>query len=197
MKLKYSELRGSLRTCDLVLFSGGGFFSRLIKFFTRSNISHIGIIITDKENGICYIMESTTMSPISNKRGVQINLAKDVILNYKGGIFIKPLNSFTVSKEISNKLKEIRRQLNGRPYERNFWELAKSEIDITFGKLFRNKPSMKSVFCSELVAHIYKELGILKGSLPANEYTPADFMDMEDGKLNPPYTFGETKQVIK
>ena len=54
--------------------------------------------------------------------------------------------------------------LQGRPYEKNHIELILSAIDLdekylTFLK--NTHEDLSSLFCSELVAHVYQELGLI------------------------------------
>ena len=42
--LTYEEIRGELKTCDILLFSGKGAISHGIKLFTFSKWSHVGMV---------------------------------------------------------------------------------------------------------------------------------------------------------
>jgi len=43
--LTYEEIRGELKTCDILLFSGKGAISHGIKLFTFSKWSHVGMVL--------------------------------------------------------------------------------------------------------------------------------------------------------
>ncbi len=54
-------------------------------------------------------------------------------------------------------------------------QLFKSAYDFIGGK---NKRDTSSLFCSELVAEAYQQMGLLTLDIPSNEFTPADFADL-------------------
>ena len=56
----------SLRTGDLLLFSGRGFTSEVIRVFTRSPWSHIGMVVHLPGNPDPLVLESTTLSESSD-----------------------------------------------------------------------------------------------------------------------------------
>ena len=43
-KADYDAIRSEIKVGDIIAFSGQDFFSEIIKFGTKSNISHVGII---------------------------------------------------------------------------------------------------------------------------------------------------------
>ncbi|MEM9276770.1 MAG: hypothetical protein AAGA80_28105 [Cyanobacteria bacterium P01_F01_bin.143] len=181
-----------LKTGDIVLFHGKGFFSWAIKFSTKSNWSHVGMVVNDPDvHEEPMIFESTTLSNVrdslTGKRrgGVQLVSYKDRINSYNGKIAVRPLN-VSRSDAFEEKVKNIINQLHGREYEESLWQLANSSWDLL--PISENKEDLSSVFCSELVAHIYQELGFLDESKPSNEYTPGDFeenakLELLTGKL--------------
>ena len=180
MKMTYEEIRGLLDTGDIVLFSGGGFTSNLIKFGTLSEWSHIGLVLKLPEHDLILLWESTTLSKTKDIRtgklhsGVQLVSLRDRISNYKGDVAIRLLQGANLSQEALKRLMELRIQLRGKPYEQSKLELFKSAWDGFFG---RNKENLSSVFCSEQVAEAYQALGLVSEDKPSNEYTPSDFSE--------------------
>lgn len=91
---------------------------------------------------------------------------------------------------------EARRKFLGRPYETKLLQLMRSAVD-EFGDfiLFKNSEDASSVFCSELIAATFQEVGILnKKAKPSNEYTPQDFSRKGDKDLplaNVDFSWGE------
>ena len=45
---QYKEVRNQMKPGDIVAFSGKGNFSEIIKWATRSVVSHVGIILQSK-----------------------------------------------------------------------------------------------------------------------------------------------------
>ena len=162
--MKYRYERKNINTGDILLFSGKGLFSSLIRLATFSKISHVGIAYVI--GGDIYCWESTSLS--KGKKGVQISLLSNRVQSYNGKIWVRHLQCKHTPLFYSG-LRELRRELKDKPYERNIWELIGSAMP------WRNKSNLKSVFCSELVAEAYKRMGILHTKLPSNEFTPKDF----------------------
>lgn len=176
--MKYDTIRDQLKTGDLVLFSGEGLLSKIVKVATNSKWSHIGLIIYDEAFDMLTVWESTTLSNtkdmISNQfvRGVQITPLSNRLLNYKGEMAVRILRN-RVTAPYQKKLAKLRRELRGRDYEHNKLDLLLAAYDGPFGFA---KEDLSSVFCSELVAAAYMAMDLLlTGATSASEYTPADF----------------------
>lgn len=45
------------------------------------------------------------------------------------------------------------------------------------------KPDLSSLFCSELVAEVYKRMGILNTMKLSSEFTPDDFTSVHDSEF--------------
>ena len=188
--MKYSEIRESLKTGDLVLFSGKGRISGMIRWFTGSIWSHIGMVIRSKEFDMLLLWESTTLSKIKDiqsntaKQGVQLVALSERINTYDGVIGIRRLENVCVDPLRMKALKKLRTELKDRPYEESKIELLKSAYD---GPLGHNEEDLSSIFCSEMVAEAYQRMGLLSEDVPSNEYTPAGFgrdLKLEDGSLS-------------
>ncbi len=177
--MKYSEIRNSLRTGDIILFSGKGTISRTIQMFTRSKWSHVGMAIRSEEWDMLLSWESTTLSKLKDiqsdtaRQGVQLVPLSERIRTYDGDIGIRQLGDHdTKPSYMKEQLMKFRQEVRGRPYEQNKLELIKSAYDGPFG---HNEEDLSSIFCSELVAEAYQRMGFLSEHMSSNEYTPADF----------------------
>jgi hypothetical protein len=188
--MKYSEIRDELNTGDIVLFSGKGFISGLIKWFTRSPHSHVGMVIRSVEIDMILLWESTTLSKVkdilshTSKQGVQLVLLSERVNTYKGKIGIRKLEGVDMTGKRIETLTDFRNEMKDCDYEQNKLELAKSAYDGPFG---RNKENLSSVFCSELIAEMYERWELLPEAVASNEYTPADFgneIELEQGSLS-------------
>lgn len=179
LPIKYSEIRKELKSGDMVLFSGGGFVSRMIQMFTRSPYSHVGLVIKDDWWDMLLLWESTTLSKIKTvhgnvRQGVAIRPLSEVVENYDGQVAVRQLTfPLTDAQELT--ISELRQEFKGREYEQNKSELFKSAYDFIGGK---NEEDLSSLFCSELVAEAYQRVLFLPESKPSNEYTPADLADV-------------------
>ncbi len=47
-KIRYENVRDRMRPGDVIAFGGKGHFSEIIKFATRSDVSHVGVILQTK-----------------------------------------------------------------------------------------------------------------------------------------------------
>ena len=173
----YNEIRHHLKTGDLVFFSGKGFVSNMIKLVTRSKWSHVGIVLNHIEFDHVMLWESTTLSNIPDSethqktKGVQLVTLSNRLEVYDGDVMIKRLNRPVQDANLI--LARLRKEFKNVDYEQSELELVKSALDLT--NLDKNEEDFSSIFCSELVAKAYKELGLFPGDIVSNEWTPADF----------------------
>lgn len=176
---QYLKHRDIMSTGDIILFSGKGLFSSLIKWRTNSPWSHVGMVIRLDEYDFVGLWESTTLSDLTDldtgvpRKGVQVVPLSLRIANYDGEIAFRKLNQYDyLEEELNEIVMRLRQEFKGKQYETSENELLKAVYDGPFGK---NKQDLSSLFCSELVAEAYRELGFLPSHVSSNEYTPADF----------------------
>lgn len=173
----YSDIRETLGTGDIILFSGKGGISSLIKRFTMSRWSHIGMVVRAAEWDMVLLWESTTLSTIVDletqtaRKGVQLVPLSDRVAGYDGEMAVRRLGPAPAAPQIAA-LVELRHEVKGRPYEESELELLRSAYDGLAGA---NVEDLSSLFCSELVAEAYQRMGLLGEETPSNEYTPKDF----------------------
>jgi hypothetical protein len=196
---KYDAERSKIRTADIVLFSGKGGISHGIKLITNSKWSHVGMALRLPEWDALLLWESTTLSGLADvidgkaKRGVQLVLMRDRLRTYDGEVSVRHLVGANVDRkpDLKKKLMEFRRSVRNRPYEKSRLELIRAAYEGPFG---RNEEDLSSLFCSELVAEAYQQMGLLPGppdGPPSNEYTPRDFSETGRLPLRPGIGLGE------
>ena len=118
----YAEMRDKMQPGDVIAFGGRGTFSNIIKTFTFSAVSHVGVVMESKllvddqpqPGRIVDVLESTTLN---GKNGVQRNRLSERIEGYAGEIWWLPLSSsvrqqLDVAKFYTACLHEV-----GRPYD--------------------------------------------------------------------------------
>jgi hypothetical protein len=186
MNKRYDEIRGQLKTGDIVLFSGKGGISAGIKWGTLSRWSHVGMILNLEEYDFVTIWESTTLSNVADldhkkpRKGVQLVPLSARVNKYTGDIAIRQLEGVAFDSGNIKELMQLRRELTGREYEQDRIELIKAAYDGPFG---HNEEDLSSLFCSELVAEAYQQLGLVTKEKNSNEYTPADFSEKRGLRL--------------
>lgn len=186
----------NLETGDLLLFDyeGGGIFSvftSLIKYFTKSNYSHISMVLKDPSfihptlKGY-YVWESGwegTPDPQDGKikLGVQITPFNEIYNEYKskkGSIYLRKLNC---NKDLfcDKNLEEIHKVVYDKPYD----IVPEDWINAIVRK--DNEPQKTDRFwCSALIGYIYTKLGLLKEDTDWSILRPSDFSIQFPNSLN-------------
>jgi hypothetical protein len=183
-KLSYEEIRDSLKSGDIVLFSGYYISSLIIKLFTRTKFNHIGLVYREPESNNVFIWEST------KGKGVHLESLSDKIKSYRGKVYIRRI-IFDRNTEFYKKFDDCINRYKGRPYEkfnfRGFKELLNNCFDYL--PFFRNKKNLKNIFCLELAAQTLMDTGVIyDDGYPSNEFDFGDFyprdLDLVQGKMD-------------
>jgi len=189
---RQKNLAQEFRTGDIIIFSGHGTVSDVIKLFTKSKWSHVGMAIRNGTDNL-YILEATTLSDVNDvvddvaKKGVQLVPLRDRLNKYDGDISIKHLQGAVLGNNDSSALKAFMLEVEDRPYEQHIVDLAKAALarkvpkDGMFHDMLHNEGDLSSLFCSELIAEAYQRLNILNNTEPSDYYLPKDFSD--SGKM--------------
>ena len=124
------------------------------------------------------------------RKGVElIPLRHKIFSGWYDRVAIRKLSDVS-DKQRENMYRELlmfRKEVQGRPYEKNKIELILSAIDAQekYLSFLRNtQEDLSSLFCSELVAEAYKRMGVLNTTKFSNEFTPDDFSSARDSYLN-------------
>jgi len=173
--MKYDDIRSKLQTGDIILYSGDGDFSAYIKASTLCKWSHVAIAIRVDNPDMVLVWESCGNGVAFDNLDQQMKPKKlqfiKRLINYSAGdVAIRHLRCDTRDSFMAV-FEELRKEIEGRPYETNDMELAKAVLG-TWGN---NEEALASFFCSELVAETYKRWGLLPNSRPSNTYRPRDF----------------------
>jgi hypothetical protein len=184
----------NMKTGDIILFdyTGGGLtglFDSLIKYFTKSVYTHIGMVLKDptflntKLNGT-YLWESSyngTKDPQDGKVkfGVQITPLSELINNYNGNIYLRRIHC---NKDSFNdeRLKDIHDIVYEKPYDI-------VPTDWIEGIIRKDSEPQKTnrFWCSALLGYIYTSCGILKQDTDWSILRPSDFsIEGQDLKLS-------------
>lgn len=189
-RIDYEDYRKMLHTGDIVLFSGTGAVSEVIKVASGSPWSHGGRVIMDGNLDQVLLWESTSLSPVKDiydgkvKVGVATVSLSTRIALYDGPVGIRRLSKFPMNADRLSTLIHLRRKFRNKPYEKNMLELAAAAIDSDWPiirGLVTNTTDLSSIFCSELMAELDMGWKLLptvqEGGEPSNEYTPGDYGD--------------------
>ena len=181
----------NFETGDLLLFEGksefswSGIFDFLLKYFTKSDYTHIGMIVKDPEwanlpKGY-YLWHSSLEEDDAEehklKLGVQFTSLDRMIQTYNGKLFWRKLNSGNV--QITNeKLKEIHKIVHGKPYDLDPIDWFEALIG------YKTTRHTNRYFCSALVARIYLFLDLIDHNIDWSIIRPSSFSQIEN-KIEP------------
>ncbi|MFP5441073.1 MAG: hypothetical protein ACLGHJ_06235 [Gammaproteobacteria bacterium] len=161
---------------DLVLFSGKGLVSGTIRLFTRSRWSHVGMVVRDPHGGEALLLESTSTDESADialgrpVRGVQVVRLAEKLAAYDGAIALRKLELDVRPPGFDAELQEIADLWRYRGYKSFTATLALDMLSVN-----RRPQRVHRVFCSELVAEVYKRLGIMCRSVRSSRCVPGDF----------------------
>lgn len=165
--------------------------SRFFGWLMGSKWTHVGMIIIDSKYDFPLVYESCHSTRIKGLDigrttvGVQIIPFYERLEKYPGDMVLRRLEDARLTEDAKYRLRLFRRAMVGKPFERNFWQIIGANYRWFF---LPKEENLSSVFCSELIAQCYIELGLLPTTLPSNKYCPADFseervMDLRQGYL--------------
>lgn len=188
---------------DILLFSGHGFATVLAEFFSPSNWSHIGIVCKDANGrpGLIEavrhaddvpaigILKASHNSPYIG--GVRVVDLKTKLERYRGyAVGIRTLCYKNISelnivrRHLSEACKYFLHKFHGNPYNQKYFDFVDARFRIRAPVEKEQYETITSAsssndrafFCSELVAQILMDAGILSPRYGlASQYLPVDF----------------------
>lgn len=186
-EIAYTSVKDSLKTGDLVLFHGVQVTSKLIELIEWSFWSHVGMVVLPKDIGLSgeepLFWESTSSGDglidflsgkpkesgpmlVSLGERIRVDLNQQYDTHFKVKYLNRPLD---LSEFI--KLEAFMKQTHKRGFP-----TAENTLKYYIEGRAYNKPSpMTEVFCSELIAETFVELGFFSSNYVANGYCPDDF----------------------
>lgn len=156
---------------DVVLFSGKGWSSDVVRLFTRSRWSHVAVVLRDPDFPRPLLLEANTQSEVADVRsgqrmpGVSLVPLADKLDAYRGQVaFRRWVGDESVTRR-RQKLLSVAHDLVHRPYC-NF-------VASWMWRGLRTAPP--GMFCSELVAEVYRRAGWLPQHFNPARAVPAHF----------------------
>ena len=184
-----SELSGALKTGDILLcdnleYKSWGLFSWFIKFMTKSDFSHVGMIVVDPEftdvplkgtyvwtSGISDIPDPEDNT---KKFGVQFIPYEHFISTYSGKIYVRRIE-FKDKEEYdkifnNEKLKEIHKVVYDKPYD-----IVVTDWIEAYCKKDRHPQKTSRFFCSAFLGYVYTKLSLFDDTLDWSILYPSYF----------------------
>ncbi|MDJ0615731.1 MAG: hypothetical protein QNJ63_03120 [Calothrix sp. MO_192.B10] len=168
---------------DLIIFSGQKLDATLIKWFTKSDYSHVAIIldIHQETNGNTnvIIIESTSYTDLPDLKeqkcqpGIQIHHLGNWLNAYKsyGKAWCIPLKE-ALSSESIHRMQNWLWNLHHRQVSYSCWKSIGAWLKINRYLVNSDHQSIKRLFCSELVTQALQIAGAIDNSILACQQTP-------------------------
>lgn len=188
--VKYSEVKDSLKTGDLILFHGRLKIGEFIEAVEGCEWSHVGMVIKSEDIGISasdklLLWESNDLTNLKDevlnksKTGPMLvdlyeRMLTDIKENYDNMFKIRYLkyNDKVNVKEMLDNLKSFIFSVHTDNFPKSEFKMIE---DFLEGRILNKNFNPKEFFCSELIAATYMKMGILPENLSPNSYEPIDF----------------------
>ena len=175
---------GDLLLCDDLQYSSWGLFSWFIKFMTKSDFSHVGMIVVDpvftdvplKGTYVWTSGISDVPDPEDNtkKFGVQLVPYDHFITTYGGKIYVRRIEFEGTDKYTqifsNEKLKEIHKVVYDKPYD-----IVVTDWIEAYCKKDPNPQKTSRFFCSAFIGYVYTKLTLLDEGLDWSILYPSYF----------------------
>jgi hypothetical protein len=175
----YDEIKHQIKPGDVIAFAGEGPASEIIQAATRSNISHVGIVVQlppgpgELQSDSLRVIESTSLDGFT---GVTTSRLRDRITGYDGRVWWLPLRDSVRAMMDVGKLQSFLLQQEGKPYDVPQAIMSGLDLLDDHAQLERATHAVEDFscfFCSELVAGALEASGAVP-HLNASEVTPID-----------------------
>jgi hypothetical protein len=181
-------------TGDIWLFRGRSAADRAIQTLTNSPVNHVGMVVAlDDLPPLLWHAEMGRSLPDvwtgERQRGVQLHMLGDAVrtwnARYGQQAWVRQLEG-TIGRAHEDRLMEVIDRYDGRPFPTTPG-LARQWLT---GRVRRRASSLETVYCAELVATTFQEMGLLPKRRPASWYDPGRFWSGDRIELVPPFALG-------
>ncbi|GAB5356923.1 hypothetical protein AAMO2058_000329900 [Amorphochlora amoebiformis] len=161
------DLRVSATTLDILLFkSKQGLAPALVRGLTNSHYDHVALLVKTESGQLC-VFEAVRLGVILTTIE---GFVEEKWIESHAEVALRQVHLPTgASGEMLERLSTFIDATCGKPYEWSLTKMMRSNSVLNFDDLKR------TFFCSELVAAVYKEMGLLRPDIPSAAYTPGDF----------------------
>jgi hypothetical protein len=191
--LTLPEAVESAATGDLWLFRGRSLADAVIRAATNSPVNHVGMVVAveDLPPLLWHAELGRSLPDVwsgTRQRGVQLHLLADAARvwsdRYGQLAWVRQLEG-EVGREHEDRLMRVIDRYDGRPFPTTLG-LARQWL---VGRLWRSS-SLETIYCAELVATTYQQMGLLPRRRPASWYDPGRFWSGDRIALVPPFALG-------
>jgi hypothetical protein len=189
--LPLAEAVATAATGDLWLFRGSSLADRAIQTVTNSPVNHVGMVVAiDDLPPLLWHAELGRSLPDvwsgKRQRGVQLHLLEEAVTTwcerYRQRAWMRQLDG-TLERRHEDALMKVIERYDGRPFPTTAG-LARQWL---VGRVRRSSP-LETIYCAELVATTYQQMGLLPSRRPASWYDPGRFWSGDRIQLVPPFS---------
>ena len=190
-ELSLDDAADLTRTGDVWIFRGASVADRAIRAVTNAPVNHVGMaVVLEDLPPLLWHAELGRSLPDAwtgqHQRGVQLHDLRDAVTTWRrrygqrGWLrqLVGPADDGGVTRAMEDAVLQVIARFDGRPFPTTR-HLARGWIS---GRLRRDTTS-EAVFCAELVAATYTEMGLLGADRPGNWYDPGKFWSGDDLEL--------------
>jgi len=190
-ELTLDEAVDLTRTGDVWIFRGASVADRAIRAVTNAPVNHVGmaVVLEDLPPLLWHAELGKSLPDVwtgQHQRGVQLHDLRDAVTTWRRRYgqrawlrqLVGPADDGGVTPEMEDAVLRAIARFDGRPFPTTR-HLARGWIN---GRLRRDTTS-EAVFCAELVAATYTEMGLLGSDRPGNWYDPGKFWSGDELEL--------------
>ena len=176
----YEDIEALLQTGDIILFKGL-YYNRLGEKVVASDWTHVGMIVRMPGYAIPLIWESTPLENVpdlelrSKKSGALLVSLRERLENYETDVYAIRFLKVIRDASMLNNLFSFIYHAHTLPFPSELRVVGKIIQAKIFSRLYRLRRRYKNIFCSELVAESYIQMGLLPDVPPPSAYMPVDF----------------------
>lgn len=170
-----AQVARHLRTGDILLFAGRGLVSDTVRVFTRSHWSHIGMVVHLPGVPGPLVLEATTLSESNDVfrgapvRGIGLVPFACKVQEYPGEVALRQRVGPALDETQEKLLRRLVKRLRHRPYKNYLFCHLRGLLTG------RERGDYDAMFCSELVAELYRRVGWLEKNVAPRRYVPGSF----------------------
>jgi hypothetical protein len=181
-------------TGDVWLFRGRSLADVAIRTVTNSPVNHVGMVVAiDDLPPLLWHAELGRSLPDvwtgERQRGVQLHMLGEAVRTwnerYRQRAWVRQLEG-EIERHHEDRLMEVIARFDGRPFPTTPG-LARQWATARFR---RRESSREAIYCAELVATTYQQMGLLPAKRPASWYDPGRFWSGDRIELVPPFALG-------
>ena len=186
-------------TGDIWLFRGRSFADVAIRAVTNSPVNHVGMVVAiDDLPPLLWHAELGRSLPDvwtgELQRGVQLHLLGEAVRTwnerYRQRAWVRHLEG-VIERHHEDRLMETIERFDGRPFPTTPGLVRQWAT----GRFRRRSSSLETVYCAELVATTYQQMGLLPRRRPASWYDPGRFWSGDRIELVAPFALSREVAV--